>query len=67
MDTSVVDDLCFNDMIPISLQDLRHRMAQKIIPDMSKMQGLVGIGRGKLYHYGRGIPHRGGVAVILGL
>jgi hypothetical protein len=67
MDTSVVDDLCFGDMIPIGLQDLGHRMAQKVIPDMPQMQGLVGVGRGKLYHDGRGIPQRGGMAVIFGL
>ena len=67
MNTPVVDDLCFDDMITIGLQYLGHRMAQKVIPDMPQMEGLIGVGRGKLYHYGRRIHRRGSMSVILDL
>ena len=50
MHSAVIDDSGFNDRIAACSEYLRHRITQKVISDVAKMQGLVGVGRGELDH-----------------
>ena len=48
---AVVDKGCFYHIIAGSLEQLGHAGAQKVVADVPKVEGLVGIGRRELHHH----------------
>ena len=50
MDAPVVGNAGLYDLIPIGFIDLRYAPAEEIIPEMTQVQGFVGIGR-RIFHH----------------
>ncbi len=47
---AVVDDGALDNLVAAGLQDAGNAVSQKVVADMSQVQGLVGIGRRELHH-----------------
>ena len=52
MHTAVVHQGALDDLVARGRQQAGDRRAEKVIADVPEMQGLVGIGRRELHHYG---------------
>ena len=46
----IVDDLDFDHVVPGRFQDVGHAVAQKVVPQMAQVKGLVGVGGAVLHH-----------------
>ena len=51
MDASVVDDVGLDDAVAGGLQDAAQRVSEQVVADVAEVEGLVGVGRGVLYHH----------------
>ena len=55
MDSPVVDNIGFDHFIAIRFHDFADRKTEQVVPDMSKMKWLIGVGGGVLHHYFFGV------------
>ena len=51
MNSPVVYQIDPPHLCPVGFQDVRNRIAQGVVPQMTQMEGFIGVGAGKLDHH----------------
>ena len=65
MHAAVVDNGALDNIVAAGLQDTGHAVSQKVVADMPKVKGLVGVGGREFHHYAT--AGGGQLPVIFGL